>query len=304
LTETRPVARILGMARKPRPVQEKPPARRSARFEISRVIDAPREFVFNAWTERHPDKGAYRELVRPERLVMTIDCSEYPAEWHARLNKQLGRKTGGKPIGQAVMAASFDDLNGKTKLTIRTSFDSAAIRDALLSLGMREGWARTLERMAEVLAKSAAEREIVATRVFDAPRELVFEAWTDRRSVARWWGPAGFANTIQEMDVRAGGVWRFVLRGPDGADQRNKNVFVEVVKPERLVFDHVTAPRFRAAAAFEEQGRRTKVTLRMIFATGEELAAAVEEFGAVEGARQTLQRLAEHLGRREGAFRP
>ena len=292
------------MARKPKPVNEKPSSGRPARFAISRVIDAPREFVFNAWTERHPNKGAYRELVQPERLVMTMDCSEYPAEWHARLNKQLGRKTGGKPIGKVVMAAIFDDLNGKTKLTIRTSFDSAAIRDALLSLGMREGWARTLERLAEVLTKSVAEREIVTTRVFDAPRELVFEAWTDRRSVARWWGPAGFTNTIHELDARPGGVWRFDMRGPDGVVQQNKMVFLEVVKPERLAYDQVSGPKFRVAAAFKEQGRKTKVTMRLIFVTAAELAAAVEKLGAVEGARQTLQRLAEHLGRREPAVRP
>jgi uncharacterized protein YndB with AHSA1/START domain len=292
------------MASKPKPAKEKPAVRSPARFEISRVIDAPREFVFKAWTELYPAKGGYREKVEPERLVMTIDCSKYPAEWHARLNKQLGRKKGGKPVNEVALTADFEDSNGKTKVSIRTRFDSAAIRDALLKLGMREGWARTLERLAEVLAKSAAKREIVTTRVFDAPREFAFAAWTDRRRVARWWGPAGFTLAIREMDVRPGGFWRFALRGPDGADSPNEIVFLEVVKPERLVFEHVSGPKFRVAADFEEQGRKTKVTLRIRFETAAELAAAVEKLGAVEGARQTLQRLAEHLGRKEPAFRP
>lgn len=283
------------MKKKPKPVEEKPRVRGPARFELSRVIDAPREFVFKAWLKRHPDKGGYRELVPPERLVMTMDCSDYPAEWHARLSRRLGRKTGGKPLGTVVVAAVFDDANGKTKLTIRTRFESAAIRDALLELGMREGWARALERLDEALAQSAADREIVATRVFDAPRERVFAAWTDRRSVARWWAPAGFVNTIHELDARPGGAWRFDLRGPDGAVQAHEVAFLEVVKPERLVFDHVSEPKYHVQAVFEEQGRRTKATLRIRFATAAELAAAVEKFGAVEGARQILQRLAERL---------
>ena len=88
--------------------------------------------------------------------------------------------------------------------------------------------------MAESETTAAAEREIRITRVFDAPRELVFEAWTDRDQVVEWWGPHGFTTTIHEMDVRPGGVWRFVMHGPDGTDYNNHVVFEEVVEPERL----------------------------------------------------------------------
>jgi len=85
-------------------------------------------------------------------------------------------------------------------------------------------------------AAKAAEREIVMTRVFDAPRELVFQAWTDPMHVAQWWGPEGFSTTIHEMDVRPGGVWRLTMHGPDGRDYKNKMVFLEVARPERLVY--------------------------------------------------------------------
>ena len=80
---------------------------------------------------------------------------------------------------------------------------------------------------------NTADREIVSARVFDAPRELVWKAWVDPKHVAQWWGPKGFTNTIHEMDVRPGGVWRFAMHGPDGTDYKNEIVFIEVVRPER-----------------------------------------------------------------------
>ena len=81
--------------------------------------------------------------------------------------------------------------------------------------------------MAESETTAAAEREISITRLFDAPRELVFEAWTDPEQVVQWWGPHGFTTTIHEMDVRPGGVWRFIMHGPDGTDYDNRVVFEE-----------------------------------------------------------------------------
>src|SRR2546426_6169783 len=83
----------------------------------------------------------------------------------------------------------------------------------------------------------SADREIITTRVLDAPRELVWKAWTDPKHVAEWWGPNGFTNTIQEMDVRPDGVWRFIMHGPDGVDHKNEIIFIEVVELERLVYD-------------------------------------------------------------------
>ena len=80
-------------------------------------------------------------------------------------------------------------------------------------------------------AASTADREIAATRIFDAPRELVWKAWTDPKHVAQWWGPNGFTNTIHEMNVSPGGVWRFMMHGPDGTDYPNRIVFIEVVEP-------------------------------------------------------------------------
>ncbi|NLP82141.1 polyketide cyclase, partial [Acinetobacter baumannii] len=123
--------------------------------------------------------------------------------------------------------------------------------------------------MAAYLARAQADREIISTRIIDAPRERVFQAWTDPEQLAQWWGPKGFTNTFHEFELKPGGHWRFIMHGPDGTDYPNHSVFVEIVKPERLVFDHQSSPRFRVVATFTEEAGKTKITFRMIFPSAE-----------------------------------
>jgi uncharacterized protein YndB with AHSA1/START domain len=149
-------------------------------------------------------------------------------------------------------------------------------------------------------ATEAADRELVFTRVYDAPRELVFEAWTDPKHVTQWWGPKGFTTTIHEMDVRPGGVWRLVMHGPDGKDYNNRIVFLEVVKPERLVYKHDPEKgsepvSFQVTVTFAEEGAKTWLTMQMVFPSAASREYVVNTYGAIEGANQTLGRLAEHL---------
>jgi uncharacterized protein YndB with AHSA1/START domain len=148
--------------------------------------------------------------------------------------------------------------------------------------------------MAVSTAKTES-REIVATRVFDAPRDLVFKMWTDPKHIVNWWGPRGFTNTISEMDVRPGGVWKFVMHGPEGRDYDNKIVYVDVVKPERLVYDHLGGPDFHVTVTFAEEGKRTRVSVQMLFESAELRDKVAKAYGAVEGLDQTLQRLEEQL---------
>jgi uncharacterized protein YndB with AHSA1/START domain len=143
-------------------------------------------------------------------------------------------------------------------------------------------------------------REMVITRLIDAPRELVFEAWTNPEHVKHWWGPNGFTNTIHEMNVKPGGVWRFMMHGPDGTDFPNKIVFNEVVRPERLTYTHSSEDEndpnvFETTVTFEEQNGKTNLTMRALFATKEERDSVTKEFGALEGGKQTLNRLEEYL---------
>ena len=117
-----------------------------------------------------------------------------------------------------------------------------------------------------------ADREIVSTRVLDAPRERVFRAFSDPRVLARWWGPDGFTSTFQEFDFRPGGAWRFVMHGPDGTDYRNESGFIEVVSPERIVLEHLRPMhRFLMTMTFAEEAGKTRLTWRMEFESVAEL---------------------------------
>src|ERR1700692_2235471 len=88
------------------------------------------------------------------------------------------------------------------------------------------------------ITENTADREIYFTRVFDAPRKLVWQAMTDPKQVVLWWGPRGFTPTVKKMELRPGGTWEHVMHGPDGANYPNKSVFKEVVEEERIVYSH------------------------------------------------------------------
>jgi uncharacterized protein YndB with AHSA1/START domain len=149
---------------------------------------------------------------------------------------------------------------------------------------------------------AASDREIVISRILDAPRELVWRAMTDPKLVVHWWGPHGFTTSIEEMDVRPGGVWKHTMIGPDGVQYPNRSVFREVVAPERIVYTHGghreggPGVSFESTWTFEsEADGKTKLTMRIVFATAEKRDFIIKEFGAVEGGKQTLERLAEQL---------
>jgi len=130
--------------------------------------------------------------------------------------------------------------------------------------------------------------------VFDAPRARVFETWIDPEKLARWWGPESFTNEFQEFDPRPGGRWRFVMVAPDGTAYPQESMFVEVVQPERIVFDHMPEHAYRGIITFDDEGGKTRVTFRMIHATAEE-CEKVRPF-VVEGNEQNFDRLESVLG--------
>jgi uncharacterized protein YndB with AHSA1/START domain len=302
---------------------------------MTRVFDAPRELVFKAYTDstlipqwwgprgftttvdqmdvrpggvwrfvqRGPDgseyafNGVYREIAPPQRIVSTFEFE-------------------GMPGHVSVETLTLEEHTGKTKVTSTSLFQTVEDRDGMLQSGMEAGAAETYDRFAELLealqeernpaatsspATEPSDREIVFTRLFDAPRELVWEAWTDSQQVVQWWGPRGFTTTTHEMDVRPGGVWRFIMHGPDGTDYPNKIVYNEVVPSERLAYTHGSddgddeSGRFQVTVTFADHGGKTRLTMRALFASAEECDRVVKEFGAIDGGNQTLDRLAEHL---------
>src|SRR5438128_629430 len=140
-------------------------------------------------------------------------------------------------------------------------------------------------------------RAIIGVRVFDAPRDLVFSMWMDPEHISRWWGPRGFTTTTQEMDFRPGGVWRHIMHGPDGRDYPNKIVYREIVRPERIVYSHVSGSPFESTVTFREENGLTRVSVRMLFETADGRDKIEKEFGAVEGLKQTLSRLEEEVSK-------
>jgi uncharacterized protein YndB with AHSA1/START domain len=144
-------------------------------------------------------------------------------------------------------------------------------------------------------------RSIIASRVFNAPRDLVFAVWTDPEHLAQWWGPYGFTTTTHSFDMRSGGVWRFVMHGPDGRDFQNRITYEEVVAPQRIVYRHgggedVEPVQFKTTVTFEELGAaRTRIIMRMDFPSAGERDRVIREYGAAEGLAQTLARLGEYV---------
>jgi uncharacterized protein YndB with AHSA1/START domain len=205
------------------------------------------------------------------------------------------------PDHPTLVTLSFEDLGGgRTRLVDHMRFDTVESRDGNLAAGMEAGARESYDRLADHL--QTIDRGIWFERVFDAPRELVFDVWTDPKHVAEWWGPSGFTNTVQEMDLRPGGVWRFVMHGPDGVDYPNRIQFVEVERPSRLVYDHMgqnadEAP-FRGCVTFYADGpARTRLIMRTLFPTSAIRELVSREYHAVEGGNQTLDRLGAYLNK-------
>ena len=166
-----------------------------------------------------------------------------------------------------------------------------------------------MDAKAAGMTTDSSDREIVLSRVYDAPRELVWEVWTDPRHVVHWWGPDGFTTTIETMDVRVGGVWRHVMHGPDGTDYANESVFTEVMKPERIAYSHggrrAGGPEvaFVATWVFDAlDDDSTRVTMRLVFESKAARDLVAREYGAIEGGKQTLGRLDTYVHQQQGEF--
>jgi uncharacterized protein YndB with AHSA1/START domain len=147
-----------------------------------------------------------------------------------------------------------------------------------------------------------ADREIVVTHTIEGPRRLVFEAYADVAHLSHWWGPNGFTTTTRSFEFRPGGLWEFIMHGPDGTDYPNRIEWQEIVPPERIVYLHgkgVDDPTsFITTVTFVERGGATEITLRSVFKTKEQRDLVVKRYDALEGARQTLGRLAELIATR------
>lgn len=155
----------------------------------------------------------------------------------------------------------------------------------------------TASTIGETTFTTPSDREIEMTRLFDAPRELVFDAFTNPEHVPHWFGPRGWSLPLCEIDLRPGGSWRYVLRGPNGEEMGMSGEYKEITPPERVVttesFDDYPGDSLNTLLLTEEDGK-TRYTVTVLYPS-KETRDAVLASGMSEGAAETLERLAEHL---------
>ena len=294
----------------------------SREVSISRTFDAPRELVFRSFTQaehiakwwgpegfsvpacdsdprpggalrivmRGPDgiefpmTGTYLEVDAPQRLVV-----------ESRVVDDDGRS-----LIEGLTTVTFVDREGSTEVNLHARATAFGPEAAAMVAGMEAGWTQSLQCLDDVLS-GAVDRQLVMMRMIDAPREVVFRAWTDPQQLPAWWGPSGFTLTIEEIDVRPGGTWRFTMHGPDGVDYPNVVVYEQIDEPRRLVYRHSGAgeaaedPPFRSTVTFGDFAGQTALTLRGVFETPAARDLVEEKYHAVEGGNETLDRLAKHV---------
>ncbi|MBW4579472.1 MAG: SRPBCC domain-containing protein [Tildeniella nuda ZEHNDER 1965/U140] len=151
-----------------------------------------------------------------------------------------------------------------------------------------------------------SDREIIITRIFNAPRELVFKAWTEPKHIEQWFGPAGFTTRVEELDFRPLGHWRYVMIGTDGTEYPSEGVFREIVPPERIVttdefgegieqvLDADLPQGMVVTVLFEDLGGKTKLTIQVMHETVSDRRKH-EEMGVIAGWNSSLDCLSEYL---------
>lgn len=142
---------------------------------------------------------------------------------------------------------------------------------------------------------------LIHTRLLNAPRELVWEVWTEPKHIKEWWGPNGFTLTHRSMEVKEGKTWDFIMHGM-GKDWNNRIEYLEVVKPSLLKYRHGDGGdelSFIVTVTFEEADGKTLLTMRSIFQSEEVIAMLNKKVNAIEGGKQTLNRLEEYVERQQ-----
>lgn len=307
---------------------------------VTRTFDAPRALVFRAWTDPahlarwwgpkgftnpvcewearpggririhmtgpdgavYPMSGTFHEVVEQEKLVYTSGALE---------------DSTGRPAFEVRTTVTFAEDGGRTTVTVHNVVTHATGAATGAIAGMRAGWGQSLDKLADDLAGGAAEEKpFVISRTFDAPRDLVFKAWTETERLTRWFGPVGFTTVAAKNDPRPGGVFHYCMLAPNGSEMWGRWAYIAVAAPEQLVFvssfsdaagNIVRAPfsetwplEVLSVVTFAEADGRTTVTMRgePVNATAAERATfAGMGDSMTKGWTGTLDQLAEHLAK-------
>jgi uncharacterized protein YndB with AHSA1/START domain len=287
---------------------------------LERVFDAPVELVWRALTDSDDMRHWFfdvREFEARAGFEFQFTGGDGKTQYLHRC-----RVTDAIPEKRLAYTWRYEGYAGESLVTFELFGEGRRTRLRLTHTGLETfpgvaafakanflaGWTEivgsSLKRFVETRRgeKLLGDRQIAATRVFDAPRELVWKTFTDPQHLAQWWGPNGFTLTTYSMEPKPGGVWRFVMHGPDGHDYQNKVTYIEVVEPERLVYRHggdkdVEPVSFEVVIDFREQGSKTRMDWRMIFPSAKARDHVIETYGAFEGLKQTLGRLEAYLAK-------
>lgn len=223
----------------------------------------------------YPMTGAVEEIEAPGKLVFMS----------AALDDT------GRAMLKVRTVVDLTDLGNGTRLSLRAYVIEKSSAAARYLAGMEAGWGQSLARLGSLLGTLS---DIVTTRVFQAPRATVFEAFRNPDQLVSWWGPKGFSNTFDVFEPRAGGRWRFTMHGPNGASYPNEKDFIAVIPDERIVFKHLDpAHSFRMTMIYRDEDGGTRLTWRMRFDSAENS----EKLGDIIAQKneENLDRLEEHL---------
>jgi uncharacterized protein YndB with AHSA1/START domain len=278
---------------------------------VKRRFAYPAEAVFDAWLDakalgawlfKTPD-GVMEKVEVDARVGGLFRVNERRSEV---LAEHWGRYV---EIDRPLRLAFDFGVGADTEPTTRVTIDIAPNKDGceltLTHEGVwadyqartEQGWTMILDNLSRSVGNER-ERELIITRCFEAPRALVWEAWTKPEHFVRWMGPRGFTTTMPEGHFKVEGSWRYDMIYVDGTIYPNRIVFREITPISRLVYDHgdggeTSEHDFETTVSFEEEGEGTRVTLRSLFVSKAVRDYLVESVGAVEGGKQTLERLGE-----------
>jgi uncharacterized protein YndB with AHSA1/START domain len=296
---------------------------------LDRLLNAPRAVVWEAWTnEIHVAKwwgsdgftnelciwnvekdndflirmqsphgnvfsmvGHFKEIVFNEKLLFTSSALDET----------------GNVLLEILISVEFSEKD-EDKTAVKMSFTVISVAPQARAYigGISEGWSQSLNRLNGILpsvhlpkTNDLRFRQLLMNRMFDAPRSLVFEVFTKPDHIKNWWGPDGFQNTISKMDVQPGGKWELIMRGPNGTDFKNAYTYQQVIYNEQLVMEHHSTPHFISTIRFTSVGKKTLLSMHMLFDSTESVEMVKKVFKADEGLKQNLSKLGTYLERND-----
>ncbi|MCW7507217.1 SRPBCC family protein [Leptospira levettii] len=245
----------------------------------------------------YPVKGKFLEITPYQSFVMSDLVDEHPDEWVKEVQKIAG-VSGDRSMLNSKLRVLFEENDGITKVILITEFMSNQIRDGFANSGMKEGWSQSFEKLEEDALPET--NELIIEKKLSHPIADVFAAFADPTNINLWWGPNGFSTTTELREFKVGGKWIYTMKAPDGTIYPNLVQYKEIRDNEYLEYIHGSGStekddNFNVRISFLELSEnQTIIKMKMTFPNAS-VRNTVVDFGAIEGAHQTLSRLNQYL---------